>query len=109
MQECIPKADLKASNNEIINSVFGGEGMVVHFSVTPQMENYPIIPLPFRTTNQRFVESNQSINAATAFIQRLCKEHLGQLNLHHPDNNYFISAKERQVGTLKLFLLYKCF
>ena len=98
MQECIPKADLKTSNNEIINSIFGGEGMVVRFSVTPQMENYPIIPLPFGTINQRCLESNQSINAA-AFIQRLCMKHLRQLNLHHPDNNYSISAKKGHVGT----------
>ena len=83
--------------------------MVVRFTVTPQMEIYPIIPLPFRTINQRCVESNQSINAAAAFIQRLCVKHLGQLNLHHPDNNYSISAKKGHVRTLKIFLLYKCF
>ena len=80
--------------------------MVVRFTVTPQMENYPIIPLPFRTIRQRCVESNQSINGAAAFVQRLCVKHLGQLNLHHPDNNYSISAKKGHIGTLKIFLLY---
>ena len=80
--------------------------MVVRFTVTPQMENYPIIPLPFRTIHQRCAESNQSINGAAAFVQRLCVKHLGQLNLHHPDNNYSISAKKGHIGTLKIFLLY---
>ena len=80
--------------------------MVVRFTVTPQMENYPIIPLPFRTIHQRCVESNQSINGAAAFVQRLCVKHLGQLNLHHPDNNYSISPKKGHIGTLKIFLLY---
>ena len=77
MQECIPKADLKASNNEIINSIFGGEGMVVRFTVTPQMENYPIIPLPFRTIKHRCVEINQSINKRRGVYSKIMREALG--------------------------------
>ena len=75
--------------------------MVVRFTV-----NSADGKLSYNTTP---VQNNQSINAAAAFMQRLCVKHLGQLNLHHPDNNYSISAKKGHIGTLKLFLLYKCF
>lgn len=53
-------------------------------------------------------ENTTPIQNNAAFIQRLCLKHLGQLNLHHPDNNYFIPAKRGHIGTLKLVLLYKC-
>ena len=67
----------------------GGEGVVL------QMENCPENTAPIHLNN-------------AAFIRRLCMKHLGQLNLHHPDKNYSISAKKGHIGTLKLFLLYKC-
>ena len=86
---------IKASNNEIINSTFGGEGVILRLTVN--------------SADGKLSYNTAPIQSKAAFIQTLCVKHLGQLNLHHPDNNYSISAKKRHIGTLKVFLLYKCF
>ena len=73
----------------------GGGGVVLRFTVN--------------SADGKLSYNTASIQNNEAFIQRLCVKHLEQLNLHHPDNSYPISAKRGHIGTLKIFLLYKCF